>query len=464
MSFLTSNIPISRTRPASSVQSSKQQVIAARSQPLRSSATEQLSTLAPELPTVQGSPNVVILGGSGRVGSSTAVALKKAVPAANIAIGCRTEESFRQLKVTRQELESPEFKKCDVEDIVSITAAIKGADLVIHCAGPFQRRSNCNVLEAAISAGVPYLDVCDDTEYALRAKSFHQKAIDAGVPAITTAGIYPGVSNIMAAHMVSIAREEYDDNWRLIDRNNDNNSNGDKIASPKRILYSYFTAGTGGAGPTILETSLLLAGEKCTVYKDGQPVVVPSVSNRRGVDFGPGVGRRSVYLYPLPEVETGRRTFKVPSISARFGTAPEYWNWGMVAAARLIPKSILSNRDAVKGIGQMLGPLVKAVDGSVGEKVAMLVEVELDNGQTPAGLYVHKQLSVSVGVATAAFARCMLAGQTQPGVWWPEERGALESRRALLTAASDGAAKFVLNKPAWAFESDPIKIGLGFYL
>ena len=31
--------------------------------------------------------------------------------------------------------------------------------------------------------------------------------------------------------------------------------------------------------------------------------------------------------------------FGVPSISARFGTSPEPWNWGMVAMARLAPKS-----------------------------------------------------------------------------------------------------------------------------
>jgi hypothetical protein len=37
--------------------------------------------------------------------------------------------------------------------------------------------------------------VCDDTNYASRAKGFHNEAVAAGVPAITTAGIYPGVSN-----------------------------------------------------------------------------------------------------------------------------------------------------------------------------------------------------------------------------------------------------------------------------
>lgn len=34
---------------------------------------------------------------------------------------------------------------------------------------------------------------------------------------------------------------------------------------PARLRYSYYTAGSGGAGPTILETSFLLAGELQTV-------------------------------------------------------------------------------------------------------------------------------------------------------------------------------------------------------
>ncbi len=48
-------------------------------------------------------------------------------------------------------------------------------DLLVHSAGPFQRRTECNVLEACIAAGVPYMDVCDDADYAQRAKRLHQK-------------------------------------------------------------------------------------------------------------------------------------------------------------------------------------------------------------------------------------------------------------------------------------------------
>lgn len=84
--------------------------------------------------------------------------------------------------------------------------------------------------------------------------------------------------------------------------------------------------------------------------------------------------------------------------------------------------------------------------------------------KTAAGLYVHPRLSEAVGVCTAAFARCMLAGQTRPGVWFPEERGALRDRRALLGAASQGAARFLVNRPPWSLETEPVQLGLGFYL
>lgn len=52
----------------------------------------------------------------------------------------------------------------------------------------------------------------------------------------------------------------------------------------------------------------------------------------------------------------------------------------------------------------------------------------------------------------------------QPGVWFPEERGALSDRRALLAAASDGCSRFLINRTPWQLDSDPIQLGMGLYL
>ena len=63
----------------------------------------------------------------------------------------------------------------------------------------------------------------------------------------------------------------------------------------------------------------------------------------------------------------------------------------------------------------------------------------------------------------AAFARAMLAGETQPGVWFPEERGAISDRRALLAHAAEGTIRFELNRPPWALETNPTRLGFGMY-
>ena len=69
----------------------------------------------------------------------------------------------------------------------------------------------------------------------------------------------------------------------------------------------------------------------------------------------------------------------------------------------------------------------------------MKISLELDNGQNPCGLYIHKKLSVCVGQATAAFAQSVLEGGAKPGVWFPEEvRDAHHSLGTHLSNSTEG--------------------------
>ena len=63
---------------------------------------------------------------------------------------------------------------------------------------------------------------------------------------------------------------------------------------PAKLEYYYFTAGSGGAGPTILSTSFLLCGEPVEVYKDNEKLTVQPGTYRKVVDFGSGIGSREV--------------------------------------------------------------------------------------------------------------------------------------------------------------------------
>ncbi|CAN6443524.1 unnamed protein product [Victoria cruziana] len=370
---------------------------------------------------------VLILGGTGRVGGSTAVALSKVCPSLHIAVAGRNREKGAAL-VSRLG-ENAEFVEVNIDNLNALAEVLNDVDLVVHAAGPFQQREKCNVLEAAISTKTAYLDVCDDTTYAYRAKTFHQKAVDASVPAITTGGIYPGVSNLMAAELVRLATTE-------------------GTYEPERLRFYYYTAGTGGAGPTILATSFLLLGEDVVAYNKGKKIKLKPYSGMLNIDFGKGIGKRDVYLLNLPEVRSSHEILGVPTVSARFGTAPFFWNWGMLAIAKLVPMETLRDRSKVQQLVSLFDPFVRAFDGIAGERVSMRVDLECSKGRSTVGIYSHKSLSESVGTCTAAFAMAILEGSTQPGVWFPEETQgvSVEARKALLERATKGTINFVINK------------------
>ncbi|XP_058226662.1 uncharacterized protein LOC131335326 isoform X1 [Rhododendron vialii] len=397
------------------------------------------------LPEKVRNSRVLILGGTGRVGGSTAIALSKLCPDLRIVVGGRNKEkgAARVAELGK----NSEFAEVDIEERASLEATLRDVDLVVHSAGPFQQAEKCTVLEVAIQTKTAYMDVCDDTSYAFRAKSYMSKALAANIPAITTGGIYPGVSNVMAAELVRAARSE---------------SKGE----PERLRFSYYTAGTGGAGPTILATSFLLLGEEVVAYSKGEKIKVKPYSGMRNIDFGKGIGKKDVYLLNLPEVRSAHEILGVPTVSARFGTAPFYWNWGMVAMTNLLPVEFLRDRSKVQKLVELFDPVVRAVDEIAGERVSMRVDLECSDGRQTLALFSHRRLSVSVGAAAAAFAIAILEGSTQAGVWFPEEPEgiAIEAREALLKRAAEGTISFIMNKPPWMVETDPKELGLGIYL
>ncbi|GER40772.1 saccharopine dehydrogenase [Striga asiatica] len=387
---------------------------------------------------------VLILGGTGRVGGSTALSLSRFCPDLRIVIGGRNRD--KGAAMVNKLGNNSEFSEVDINDSKSLEAALKDVDLVVHTAGPFQQANECNVLEAAIQNKTAYLDVCDDTTFAMRAKSYMKKAMDANVPAITTGGIYPGVSNVMAAELVRAAKSE-------------------GKGEPKRLRFYYYTAGSGGAGPTILSTSFLLLGEEVIAYSQGEKIKLKPYSGMLSIDFGEGIGKRDVFLLNLPEVRSIHEVLGIPTVSARFGTSPFFWNWGMAAMTYLFPAETLRDRSKVQQLVELFDPLVRAVDGFAGEKVSMRVDLDFSDGRSRVGIFSHKKLSVSVGISTAAFALAILEGNTQPGVWFPEETQgiAVDARETLLGRAAQGTFNFVMNRAPWMVETNPKEIGFGIY-
>jgi len=91
-----------------------------------------------------------------------------------------------------------EIRPASVDVPASLDRALVGAAAVINCAGPFARTS-APVIEAALRAKIPYLDVAAEIE--ANADTFEQyatRASDAGIVIVPAMAFYGGLGDLLA--------------------------------------------------------------------------------------------------------------------------------------------------------------------------------------------------------------------------------------------------------------------------
>lgn len=117
----------------------------------------------------------------------------------------------------------------DVTNRKELVSLMRRADVVMNCVGPFFR-FGVTVLEAAMEAGVDYLDICDDPEPTKAMHELHNRAQAAGITAIVGLGASPGITSMLAAR----ARAELDQAEELVAGwNIEEDAGGDE-----RVAYS----------------------------------------------------------------------------------------------------------------------------------------------------------------------------------------------------------------------------------
>ncbi|KAL7530657.1 hypothetical protein ACHAXR_003620 [Thalassiosira sp. AJA248-18] len=395
--------------------------------------------------------NVLVVGGSGRVGGSTVRWLQtlsdREQSPISITVGGRRKESY-QSAIQKKVIPSQgvDFLSLDIDGEDSLLkqslqqwkATCSGEALVVHTAGPFQGRRIPTLLSSCLDLSIPYVDVCDEWELAEVSKlDLDQKAKDAGVPAIVSCGIWPGVSALMAAEGVSQLQESSDEEVEI-----------------ESIDYSFFTAGTGNAGPTIVSATFLLLATPAITFFNGLRKDVEPWTEMREVDFGKNIGNKPVWLLDNPDVPTTALYIsngKSPNCSSRFGTAPLFWNY-LFGAMKALPRSLLYNRDAMQNFSLFSEPIIRFVDKLVGATNAMRVDVTANKGGEKKKVTLrmaHPDLEQCVGLATAAFALEVVNSMrnkeatVQPGVWFPVELGK-QARENILRVAKEDAFVYEL--------------------
>ena len=377
---------------------------------------------------------VLVVGGTGRVGASTVQWLdrlsnrsRKGTPTLRIGIGGRSTTHFEVAK-RRLGLQDLSFRHVDVDgESQSLMAAISDVKLVIHTAGPFQGRLNPTLLHACIKAGVPYCDVSDELLLSRNAKILSAEAAAAGIPAVISCGIWPGVSALMAATAV------------------------ERMGGPgacDRVELSFHTAGTGGAGPTIVSATFLLLATDVVTYQNGVLTHREPWTEQRIVDFGPGIGKHKCFLLDNPDVCSVAEALNIANCASRFGSTPSIWNT-LFGAMKALPRELLYDRSAMQVLAIVSMPVIRMVDALVGKTNAMRVDAyrRSDDGSSKQITLrcVHSDLENCVGQATAAFGMELLRGRVctsmgkatiEPGVWYPAELQAA-ARNNILTVVKD---------------------------
>ena len=366
--------------------------------------------------------SVLVVGGSGRVGGSTARWLSKLSPDLQVNIGGRYERGFTEAR-DRLPAQS-KFVPVDL-DGADLAQSVSGYDLIVHTAGPFQQRTDPALMRAAIAAGIPYCDVCDELVLARNAKAMSDEAAAADVPCVVSCGIWPGVSALMAAEAV------------------------DKLGGRgkcEKLEFSFFTAGTGGAGPTIVSATFLLLATEVAMYVDGELVENEPWLDRQVRDFGEGVGSHECFTLDNPDVPTTAEALGIQSCVSRFGTYPSFWN-GLFGAMKLLPRSLLMDKDKMQGLAIFSMPIIRVVDALVGGTNAMRVDAWGHDGTKVTLRCAHKDLEDCVGQATAAFGLELMRGRggradeaasIPSGVHFPAEVGS-EARANILKIAREKA-------------------------
>ena len=336
---------------------------------------------------------------------------------------------------------------------------LRGVDACLVCAGPFQGPGGADggaALDACLAAGVPYVDVSDCAAYSAGVRARAAEARERGVAAVTSAGLSPGLSNVMVAEMASAQAAQAGAGA--------GSGPPTSRAALKSVRFNTFTSGSGGLGPASLAAAAMLCAEEARVLKDGEELGVPAASNREMVDFGGGTGKREVFLYNLPEVASCRAEFGPSTVTSRRGTSPGVANGAMQVLAALPGAGGLGGRDAALTAARAAHPLVDGLVGRlVGQRAVLRVDVEFEDGIRQSGVFAHRSAAEAAGNCAAAFVLAALEGAVGAGCWYPEEAGCLLDRGAFLERAAVGAARFELNRPSWEADGDATHIGMGIY-
>ncbi|WP_157954080.1 saccharopine dehydrogenase family protein [Microbulbifer sp. A4B17] len=142
---------------------------------------------------------VLILGGYGNFGARIAQMLKSEPDIQLIIAGHNKKLADRCAQSLGGLAEGLRLER----DSINLAAQLKALhlDLLIHCAGPYQRETDYRVAKACIEARTPYIDISDARRFVCDFHRLSPAAKAAGITLVSGASSLPGLSSAALAEI-----------------------------------------------------------------------------------------------------------------------------------------------------------------------------------------------------------------------------------------------------------------------
>jgi short subunit dehydrogenase-like uncharacterized protein len=187
-----------------------------------------------------------------------------------------------------------EYRAAPLDDRGALDAAVAGATVVLHCAGPFVLTWRAMV-DACLRAGAHYLDITGEIAVfeGLAARDADARA--AGIMLLPGVGFDVVPSDCLAAHLA-----------RRV---------------PNAVHLALAFRALGGASRGTLSTMIANVGLPGAVRHDGKIVAVPQAWRTRRIDFGDGELRDATTI-PWGDVSTAFHTTGIPNVEVYMSMRP----------------------------------------------------------------------------------------------------------------------------------------------
>ncbi len=157
-----------------------------------------------------------------------------------------------------------------------LVKVIRGKDIVINTVAPYPEFGT-DVVEAAIEAGVSYVDICDDCSVTRAIFELDESARKAGVTICTGLGFTPGITNMLAKY------------------------GADQLDAVDEIGIFFVIALIDPIGRAGLMQAMGQFIGNVTQYIDGRLVDVPAGSSGEEIEFMEPFGKTEAYYARHPE-------------------------------------------------------------------------------------------------------------------------------------------------------------------